>query len=167
MPSKSATHRSSDATTESDELVTALLSSSRALVGVSARSLAEVSEEVTLAQFRTLVVLSTAAKPLRLIEVAARLDVQASTAQRSVERLLARGLVDRQENPSNRREVQLRLTPAGRRIVSRVTATRRRAIAAIVDQMPAKRRRDLIAALTAFSDAAGESAASEAGELGW
>jgi len=48
--------RGSDASTP-DELVSALLTASRALVGVSARSLAHVEDAVTITQFRTLVVL--------------------------------------------------------------------------------------------------------------
>ncbi|HZL05508.1 MAG TPA: MarR family transcriptional regulator, partial [Coriobacteriia bacterium] len=42
-----------------DEFVTAVLTASRVLVGVSARSLAEVEETVTVTQFRTLVVLDS------------------------------------------------------------------------------------------------------------
>ena len=50
--------RGKDATTsDADELVSALLTASRALVGVSARSLAHVEDAVTITQFRTLVVL--------------------------------------------------------------------------------------------------------------
>ena len=40
-----------------DDLVTALLTASRVLVGVSARSLAHLDESVTVTQFRVLVVL--------------------------------------------------------------------------------------------------------------
>src|SRR5665647_545120 len=50
--------RGNDAITSggADELVSALLTASRALVGVSARSLARVEDAVTITQFRTLVV---------------------------------------------------------------------------------------------------------------
>ena len=57
-----------------DEIVTALLTASRALVGVSARSLAGVEDAVTLTQFRTLVVLQ-AHGPTSLNRLADRLEV--------------------------------------------------------------------------------------------
>ncbi|MGZ6975501.1 MAG: MarR family transcriptional regulator, partial [Acidimicrobiia bacterium] len=56
----------------------AVLLASRALVGVAARSLAEVEDEVTLPQFRALVVLATADRNLG--DLAEALDVHPSTA---------------------------------------------------------------------------------------
>jgi DNA-binding MarR family transcriptional regulator len=153
--------------TELDDLVTALLTASRALVAVSAESLAAVEDTVTLTQFRTLVVL-TARGPCRLVELAGRLGVNASTAQRSVERLVAAGLVDRHENAADRREVVIGPTPAGGRLVHQVTRRRRGAIDEIVRAMPVGRRRQLVEALETFAAAAGEpSTAEEAGHLGW
>jgi DNA-binding MarR family transcriptional regulator len=151
-----------------DDLVTALLSASRALVAVSARSLAAVEDTVTLTQFRTLVVL-TAHGPSRLVELAGRLGVNASTAQRSVERLVAAGLVDRRENTADRREVVIEPTAAGTRLVNQVTRRRRAAIDEIVRAMPASRRHRLVEALEAFAAAAGElrEGPDDAGRLGW
>src|SRR4051794_28561686 len=80
-----------------DQIVTALLTASRALVGVSARSLAAVEDAVTLTQFRTLVVLQ-AHGSTRLNRLADRLEVNSSTALRTVDRMVASGLVDRREN---------------------------------------------------------------------
>ena len=57
-----------------DELVSALLTASRALVGVSARSLAHVEDAVTITQFRTLVVLEGHGDT-RLNQLAERLAV--------------------------------------------------------------------------------------------
>ena len=71
-----------------DELVSALLTASRALVGVSARSLAHVEDAVTITQFRTLVVLEGHGDT-RLNQLAERLGVTASTALRMVDRLIA------------------------------------------------------------------------------
>ena len=74
----------------------------------------------------------------------------------SIDRLLTAGLVTRDDNPANRREVILGLTPAGRRVVRRVTARRRAEITGIVTAIPPEHRRHLIAALRAFAAAAGE-----------
>jgi DNA-binding MarR family transcriptional regulator len=148
-----------------DELVTAVLTASRVLVGVSAASLAEVEDTVTLTQFRTLVVLHTRGE-VNLNGLADELAVNASTAMRMIDKLLAAGLVTRQDNPANRREVQLRLTDEGAHLVRTVTTRRRARIARIVTAMPDADRTGLIQALTAFGDAAGEPTASSA-TLGW
>ena len=149
-----------------DELVTAVLTASRALVGVSARSLAEVEETVTITQFRTLVVLDNLGD-INLLALAEELDVNSSTAMRMIDRLLVAGLVTRQENPGNRREVLLGLTDEGSRLVETVTRRRRAEIAKIVTAMPTERRTELVAALHAFADAASEPLARPPSTLGW
>ena len=151
-----------------DQLVTALLTASRTLVGVSARSLAMVEDTVTLTQFRTLVVLDGHG-PSTLNRLAERLQVNASTTLRTVDRLVASGLVDRRENAENRREVIIELTGAGRRLVGEVTERRRHAIAQIVNGMPSRHRAQLVEALVAFTDAADEPQAfgDSATVLGW
>jgi DNA-binding MarR family transcriptional regulator len=151
---------------EPEELVTALLTASRALVGVSARSLADVEDTVTLTQFRALVVLRTRGRT-RQKALAERLGVNASSAMRLVDRLVAAGTVTRREDRSDRRAVDLELTPRGRELVDTVTARRRAAIAEIVDAMPAGRRRGLVAALSAFAEAADEPVTGEGGLSGW
>ncbi len=151
---------------EADALVTALLTASRALVGVSARSLADVEETVTLTQFRALVVLRSRGRT-RLGALAERLEVNASSALRLVDRLVAAGMVSREEVENDRRAVDLELTSRGRRLVDAVTARRRAAIAEIVEAIPAGRRRGLVAALTAFSEAADEPAPGEGGLTDW
>lgn len=157
-----------EAATETDELVTALLTASRTLVGVSARSLAGVEDSVTLTQFRTLVVLH-GHRSMRLNALAERLGVNASTALRTVDRLITAGMVRRRENENDRREVAIDLTPAGRTVVGEVTDRRRAAIAGIVATMPAARRRGLVKSLTAFADAADEPQSTDdaASRLGW
>ena len=140
---------------ELDQLVTALLTASRALVGVSARSLVDVEETVTVTQFRTLVVLR-AHGVSRLNRLSERLHVNASTTLRTVDRLKTVGLVDRRENPDNRREVMIELTDRGRRLVDEVTARRRHAIEGIVRAMPVEQRTAMVDALLAFAEAADE-----------
>jgi len=151
-----------------DQLVTALLTASRALVGVSARSIAAVEDAVTLTQFRTMVVLR-AHGPARLNRLSERLQVNASTTLRTIERLIAGGLVDRRENAEDRREVVIQLTTRGQRLVDDVTARRRGAIEEIVRGMPARHRHMLVDALLAFAEAADEPVAliDSATRLGW
>jgi DNA-binding MarR family transcriptional regulator len=138
-----------------DELVTAVLTASRVLVGVSARSLAEVEDTVTLAQFRTLVVLDNH-EEINLNTLADLLSVTSSTAMRMINRLLISGMVTRRDNPTNRREVLLGVTDEGRRLVRQVTAKRREEITRIVAAMPETRRDELVMAMRAFAEAAHE-----------
>lgn len=150
-----------------DELVTAVLGASRVLVGVSARSLSGIEDAVTITQFRTLVVLSNFGE-INLNRLAELLDVTASTAMRMVDRLLAANLVTRRDNPTTRREVLLGLTEEGEQLVRHVTTKRRREIARIVTTMPQAQRNDLVVALRAFAQAAGEPEPRSAiGALGW
>ena len=156
------------ATEDTDALVSALLTASRALVGVSARSIATVEHRVTLTQFRVLVVLD-AHGPTRLNQLATRLDVAPSTALRTVDRLVAAQLVDRRDNERDRREVVISLTPPGHDVVREVTSRRKVAIEEIVQKMPAERRRSLVEALAVFAEAADEPQVPEdsARRLGW
>jgi DNA-binding MarR family transcriptional regulator len=143
------------AATDVQDLVTAVLTASRVLVGVAVRSLAEFEDAVTVPQFRTLVVLDAHGQ-LNLNTLAGELGVTPSTALRMIDRLLASGLVTRRDNPANRREVLLELTDDGKVLVERVTAKRRAVITELVTGMPASQRTQLVAALRAFADAAGE-----------
>jgi DNA-binding MarR family transcriptional regulator len=140
---------------ELDEVVDGVLRSSRVLVSIAARSLAGVTEKVTLPQYRALVVLASrgAQNAGALAEV---LGVHSSTLTRLCDRLVHKGLITRRESPSNRREVLLRLTPRGRRLVKSVTDRRRAEIAAIVARVPKAQREAMVVALQAFGDAAGE-----------
>lgn len=134
-----------------DEIVDAVLSASRALVALSARSIAGV-RDVTLPQYRMLVVLDGG--PTNLSGLAGALDVAPSTALRMVDRLIAAGLVARTVPPQNRRETHLAITPAGRRTVNRVNTRRRRDLRAVISLLPPQVREDLPRAMAAFAEAA-------------
>ncbi|WNM32560.1 MarR family transcriptional regulator [Streptomyces sp. Li-HN-5-11] len=148
-----------------DAVTRAVVTASRLLVAVSARSLAEVEEKVTLPQFRMLVVLFTRGAT-KLVVLADLLQVAPSTAMRMVDRLIAAGLADRQSNPGNRRETLLQLTGEGRRTVEDVNARRRGEIAAIVERLSTTQRLALVEALAAFNQAGGEHPAPTADVLG-
>ena len=138
-----------------DAIADALLTSSRLLVAVSARSIGQVDETITIPQFRTLVILSNQG-PINLATLAGLLGVQPSATGRMVDRLVAAGLIDRLPHPTSRRELLAELTKRGREVVRRVTAYRRAEIAAIVEKMPSPERHGLVRALKAFTAAGGE-----------
>ena len=135
------------------------------MVAIAARSLGAAGQDVTLAQYRALVVLASRG-PQRVIDLAGFLDVNASTATRMCDRLVAKGLVRRQRLPSDRRTVRVSLSTSGRELVAAVTRARRREISAIVRRIPADRRHRLVETLSMFANAAGE-VPEQDWSLGW
>lgn len=148
-----------------DAVVEALLDASRVLVGLAAHSLAEIKPEVTLPQFRALVVLA-ARGPQRLVDVAAELHVSPSTGTRMCDRLTRKGLVRRYRSVSDRRSVRLALTRTGRSLVDEVTGQRRAQLARIVAATIDEWQPQVARALHAFAVAAGEAPESD-WWLGW
>jgi DNA-binding MarR family transcriptional regulator len=150
---------------DSDEVVDAVLGASRALVAVAARSLAGVGEDVTLAQYRALVVLASRG-PQRLADLATALSVDRSTATRMCDRLVRKRLVVRRRGIDDRRVVRISLTEPGAELVSEVTQRRRAEIRRIVRRMPPASRELVVDALQAFAAAAGE-VPEQDWSLGW
>ena len=140
---------------DEDEVVGALLALSRVFVGVAARSLAELDEDITLAQFRTLVVLG-ARGPQRIVDLAQELSVTSSTATRMCNRLVRKDLVAREERAEDRRAAWITLTPTGRALVSDVLDRRRKAIATLVADLTMTRPLAFAAVVNALVEAAGE-----------
>ncbi|MBB4685496.1 MarR family winged helix-turn-helix transcriptional regulator [Amycolatopsis jiangsuensis] len=161
-----AAHDRADVPADVDAVTEAVLTASRLLVAVSARSIAAAGDLITLPQFRLLVILHSRG-PLKHAALAELLGVTPSTASRMVDRLVAVDMVARQGNPSSRREVVIELTREGARIVRLVTNRRRREIAKIVETMPEGARHGLVDVLTAFAEAGGEPPAGTTAEGGW
>jgi DNA-binding MarR family transcriptional regulator len=138
-----------------DEDVESVLTASRAMIAVAVRSLSGLAEEITIAQYRTLVVLASRG-PQRIADLADLLGVLPSTAGRMCDRLVRRGLVTRHRAQADRRVVRISITAAGREVVDEATRQRRVYIAAILAQLPPARRREAAAALRAFAEASGE-----------
>lgn len=158
-PATRPPHRAGEVAPDDVDAVTdSVLTASRLLVAVSARSIAAVDETITLPQFRLLVVLDSRG-PLKLTGLAEHLGVNPSTATRMVDRLVTTGLISREANPASRRELMVSLTDAGSAVVRCVTEHRRAEITDIVSRMPESTRHGLVRALSAFTDAGGEPAA--------
>ncbi len=138
-----------------ERVVGALLVASRALVAVAARSLDDLDEEVTLPQYRALVVLGTSG-PQSLTGLAEQVGIHVSTANRLTNRLTTSGLLQRVPTPSSSREVTLDLTDKGRDLLERVLERRRAEITRIVDAMTPEQQEGAIDALRTFATAAGE-----------
>src|SRR3954464_5234734 len=136
-----------------EPVVDAVVRASRALVGITVRALNSVSDEVTLPQLRTLVVVSLQG-PQTVSALAERLDGHASTMTRMCSRLVSRGLVARKPSALDRREVVIELTAPGQGLVDEVMDKRRREIDSVVRRMSTEDRDRVVAALQLFSQAA-------------
>lgn len=147
------------------DLIDGFIAASRALVAVAARSLADLDEEITLPQYRALVVLAVRG-PQRAVDLADALGVTAGTGSRMIERLARKQLVRRSRSREDRRTVRVHLTRMGREVVARVTERRRAEIASILEAMPTAGREAVVAALHAFAGAAGEAPEPD-WALGW
>jgi DNA-binding MarR family transcriptional regulator len=93
--------------------------------------------------------------------------VHPSNATRTCDRLVAAGLLDRRDNPADRRHLLLTLTDAGRELVDAVMDRRRAAIGQILRAMPAADRAQLATVLTRFAQAGGEPQDTDLWAVGW
>jgi DNA-binding MarR family transcriptional regulator len=150
---------------EADE-VDAVMLASRVLVGISAKSIATLEDRVTLPQVRALVVLASLG-PLNLLRLSEAMGVHASNATRACDRLVNLELVDRRNDPNDRRNVTLALTRKGQHVITTVMDDRRRAVEAVVSRMPADQRKQLATVLRGFADAAGEVPTPAVWTMGW
>jgi DNA-binding MarR family transcriptional regulator len=139
----------------SDSVLDAVVTASRALVAMAARSLADAGEDVTLTQYRSLVVLASRG-PQGVAALAEAVAVTPPTASRLVDRLVRKGLVRRRTGRNDRRQVRIGLTEAGRRLVDLVTERRRTEIAQLLTSIDPEVQRSMAAGLQQLAQAAGE-----------
>jgi DNA-binding MarR family transcriptional regulator len=137
------------------EVVDGLMATARLLVSLTARSLGNEETNVTLPQLRTLVILASSG-PRRVIDLAADLGVQPSTATRMCDRLVRKGFVARQERPDDRRVAWMALDRAGRGLVATIMEHRRRYLAELVASVELPDPEGFAAALESLATAAGE-----------
>lgn len=138
-----------------DAVIDAVLTASRVLVAIAARSLADAGEEVTLTQYRSLVIVASRG-PQSIAALAEAVGVTPPTASRLCERLVRKGLVRRRTDRRDRRQVRIALTDPGRALVDAVTANRRREIAALLSSMSESEQARLVSALRQLAASAGE-----------
>ncbi|MGT2425755.1 MarR family winged helix-turn-helix transcriptional regulator [Amnibacterium kyonggiense] len=133
----------------------ALLTGSRALLGLVAQSMGDALERVTLQQFRILTILSTTGgRSAR--DLAQDLGVASSTVSRAVDRLVASGWVVREPDAVDRRAVRLTASADAHALVADVAARRRALLADVLERVPEGQRDDLGRAFGAFAVATRE-----------
>lgn len=146
--------------------IDAVMLAARAIVAMTAQSVAALNDQVTLPQLRVLVMVASRG-PLNLGAVAAGLNVHSSNATRVCDKLVTSNLLSRDDDPSDRRNLVLELTDEGRALVDAMNASRRAAIDTVLSRMPRSRRQGLAPRLRAFAEAAGELPETGAWALGW
>jgi DNA-binding MarR family transcriptional regulator len=126
-------------------------------VALTARALSEGTSEsdLSLPQWRVLVVLGEATEPLRLSDIAAHVGVTLPATSRQLRRLERRGLIEIRPHERDRRAVSVALTPAGERVRDVIVRNRLKAIRGAirevaVDREGAKQLSRLAAALDQF-----------------
>jgi DNA-binding MarR family transcriptional regulator len=133
--------------------VEAVVDATRVVGALIAESLAHVEPSVTMPQWRVLVLASEGG--CNVSAVAQDLDVHMSNATRICDRLVAARLLRRDKNASDRRQVLLRLTPAGRRLYDAAIRYRRDRVEDALSRIDHKQRSALAAAITSFAEALG------------
>lgn len=144
----------------------AVLAACRLLVGISIRSLATVEDVVTVMQLRILTVIASR-QEVTLSALAVATGMHVSRASRACDRMVAEGLLEREDDPDDRRSLRLTLTDHGHQLVSDVAAARRAAVEPALRRMSASRRAELVATLHEFAAAGGEPDEADLWSLGW
>ena len=88
-------------------------------------------------------------------DLAARTLTDQSSVSTVVARLVERRLVARSQSKSDRRRSELRLTPAGERIVRAAPRMPQTQIAEVIAAMPDRRRSELVRSIEGFASAIG------------
>ncbi|MEU6574122.1 MarR family transcriptional regulator [Streptomyces sp. NPDC046805] len=119
------------------------------LVSLWSMTAQEAAVRLSLHQLGALRALETAPE-MNLTGLAERLDIGLPTASRLCDRLEAAGMLERALHPRKRREVQLRLTGHGRRVLDDVAHRRTQALAGALAAMEPADRSALIRGMKAF-----------------
>ncbi len=125
-------------------------------IGMTARLLVEEGQDgdLTLAQWRCLLIAGEAETGKRVGDIAARIGVSLPSASRLCRRLEQRGLVAAERDERDRRATLVRLTPAGARVRDHLLTRRQETIAALLHErrepLPSDLRKGLEAIAQAF-----------------
>ena len=103
--------------------------------------------DLSLAQVRILFTLAGNAEPVPINEVAQALGLSLATTGRNLDSLVNEGLVDRQEDPRDRRVKRVALSAEGEAVLARHLDCRRDALRSFTDRLTRSERQGLKTAL--------------------
>ena len=137
--------------------VEALELMTRAVVGLTMRSMEVLGREVSLPQFRLLLVLSGLGR-VPSSRLAAEMGIGASSVTRLADKLASAGLLTRGTDPRSRSVVTVEATPAGAELVARVVARRQELLAEVLGGMTPHERAEASRVARRFAGLAGDAA---------
>jgi DNA-binding MarR family transcriptional regulator len=103
--------------------------------------------DVSFTQARTMFLLAHTDGPLPINEVAAKLGLSVAATGRNIDQLVKLGIVERQENPDDRRVKLVSLSPTGFEIADQQIEQKRRAVKAFVARLGTTEAENLTRAL--------------------
>ncbi len=103
--------------------------------------------DVSFTQARTMFLLAHCAGPLPINEIASKLGLSVAATGRNIDQLVKLGIVERQENPDDRRVKLVSLSPQGFEIADQQIEQKRQAVRAFVDRLSATEAENLTQAL--------------------
>jgi DNA-binding MarR family transcriptional regulator len=123
-------------------------------IGMTALAVAgsEGGSELTLFQWRCLVIAGEEREGKRVGEIATRIGVSLPSASRLCRRLERRGLVVSSRDEQDRRATVIRLSPAGAKVRAEILAARHRLIEALLDDLPRPPPETLLVELEAIAE---------------
>lgn len=133
-------------------LAAAVASSAEALVLRWSRAEEGTRPRVSPSQLRVLMLVGDQ-QDMNLSQLAGELGAMPSSATRLCDRLVAADLLIRQTSERNRREVTLRLSTDGRRLLRNLEHSRQADLNRVLQEMPPKAREALLAGLEQFAAA--------------
>lgn len=136
-----------------EELTAAIDAAAEPLYLLWQHSAEQIHPRVSTSQLRALLVVDRHGT-INLRRLADQLGAIASSASRLCDRLQAAGLLARHTAPHDRREIVLRLTADGRRLLGQLQDARRSQLASLLATLTPQRRTELLTALTALGVAA-------------
>ena len=103
--------------------------------------------DVSFTQARTMFLLAHCAGPLPINGIASKLGLSVAATGRNIDQLVKLGIVERQENPDDRRVKLVSLSPQGFEIADQQIEQKRQAVRMFVDRLSATEAENLTRAL--------------------
>lgn len=137
---------------ELDQLTEQVLDASRALVAIATQSLTDSAADLTLVQYRCLVVLAMEGAT-GTTDLATDVGVHQSTVTRATDQLVRKGFAVKSRDEADRRRTLVTVSDGGKDIVDAVMQARRSIIRKVLDSMALRDVTSTGLALAAFTRA--------------
>ncbi len=114
------------------------------------RTLVHEGMDLTYNQYKTLLTIADRGE-CTLGDLARELDVAMSSASQMIERLVGQGVVQREQDAENRRQVNIRLTGKGAALMEELRRGILREYGKVLDKLPEEEQEELVASFEAIA----------------